>query len=394
MRSSSLLLLAITFISFIYSPIDTIADDAEQTADSEPGVSITATLTNDTQGVVAGGIKKKAVSTSLMDIVGDISTEKIGLWKGGKFHVDTMLAYGGNINAYSGVYQGASSITAPDTFGLFEAYYEHEFNDAQWRIAVGVQNHNVDFYFSEYAGTLLNPSAGMGPELSQLAPSTYPSTAFGVAIKGKPTDGSYSLLGIYDGIAGHSDGVKGTHFGQHSGDGYYMIQEFGLIAPEETTDQDYYKLGIGSWQKTTNFVDFNGNSREFVHGFYSIVEKSLYHEADTAQGLGAFMQTGFTRGDRLQANTYFGAGLSYTGLFCDRDEDVTALGIYRAGISNDYKKSNPGTNREETILELTYQAKINDWMSIQPDLQFAHNPGATAGVHDAWIMGLRTQLSF
>jgi len=55
------------------------------------------------------------------------------------------------------------------------------------------------------------------------------------------------------------------------------------------------------------------------------------------------------------------------------------------------------------VLELTYQAQIAPWWTVQPDLQVIFHPGGTvanprsasgAVVRDAVIVGLRTTIKF
>jgi Carbohydrate-selective porin, OprB family len=48
----------------------------------------------------------------------------------------------------------------------------------------------------------------------------------------------------------------------------------------------------------------------------------------------------------------------------------------------------------EMDLEVTYQAQITRWLSIQPDLQFVINPGVNQDLKNALVIGLRTVVTF
>jgi porin len=48
----------------------------------------------------------------------------------------------------------------------------------------------------------------------------------------------------------------------------------------------------------------------------------------------------------------------------------------------------------EMVLEATYQAQINKWLSIQPDLQFIINPGGTRDLGNAAVIGGRVSITF
>jgi carbohydrate-selective porin OprB len=38
---------------------------------------------------------------------------------------------------------------------------------------------------------------------------------------------------------------------------------------------------------------------------------------------------------------------------------------------------------------MTYQAQINEYLVLQPDIQYVQNPAASASLDDAWVFGLR-----
>ena len=46
------------------------------------------------------------------------------------------------------------------------------------------------------------------------------------------------------------------------------------------------------------------------------------------------------------------------------------------------------------VLEVTYQAQITKWLSMQPDLQFVVNPGGNQDLKNALVIGLRTAITF
>jgi porin len=48
----------------------------------------------------------------------------------------------------------------------------------------------------------------------------------------------------------------------------------------------------------------------------------------------------------------------------------------------------------EMVLEVTYQAQIIKWLSMQPDLQFVINPDGNQDLKNALVIGLRTAITF
>ena len=51
-------------------------------------------------------------------------------------------------------------------------------------------------------------------------------------------------------------------------------------------------------------------------------------------------------------------------------------------------------SRHETTWELTYQVRLNEHVSIQPDIQYVRNPSLSPDLDDAWIVGCRLQLAY
>jgi len=47
----------------------------------------------------------------------------------------------------------------------------------------------------------------------------------------------------------------------------------------------------------------------------------------------------------------------------------------------------------ETTLELTYQAQLGSWLTVQPDVQYVIHPGGTGASRNAVVLGLRIALS-
>ncbi len=62
----------------------------------------------------------------------------------------------------------------------------------------------------------------------------------------------------------------------------------------------------------------------------------------------------------------------------------------------------PPVRSSETFIELTYQAVVTPWWTLQPDFQYVFSPGGgivdpnqpTKRVGDALILGLRTSITF
>jgi porin len=362
-----------------------------RTALEQKGLVVESIITTDVVGNVSGGIKRDAVFLTNYDLAFALDTEKAGLWKGGRAFLYLLGNTGEAPSELIGDLQINDNIEAPESFKVFEAWYEHSFSDNFWAALFGLHDYNGEFYVSEYGLSLIHSSFGIGPELSQISPSIFPTSALGFRLRINPSETSYLLAALYDGVAGNPDNPRGTHIRFDGGDGLFYALEAGVRAGE---GYNYYKAAIGFWYHTAEFIDFREESQDTNHGFYALLEKSLLRESeDEAQGLGAFLQLGLTRESRNIVGQYLGAGLSYTGILPGRNSDVTTLGVAHAIASSDYQSTSETIADFETAFELNYKLLITSYFAITPDIQWVINPGATKGIDDALILGLRMELA-
>ena len=98
-------------------------------------------------------------------------------------------------------------------------------------------------------------------------------------------------------------------------------------------------------------------------------------------------------------------GFNYTGLIPSRDEDVFGIGVVWANVSDDMRRQQradrdindspvPAISDHEIAVEMTYYADITPWWSIQPDIQYIIHPGGSSELPNAFMIGLRSSLTF
>jgi porin len=209
--------------------------------------------------------------------------------------------------------------------------------------------------------------------------------------------------------------------------GVFLIAEMGYAinqGKDATSPPMAFKLG--GWYDTSNHfqdqryatdglsladpastgipLDHSGN-----WGIYAVADAPLYQTAD-GNGLTGFLRLGTSPNDRNLISVYADAGLAYKGLIPSRDNDTTGLAVGYArigdrarGLDQDTQVfSNPlfPIRSEEVVVELTYQAQITPWLTLQPDLQYVFNPSGRVLNADgnlrgnALILGLRSAVTF
>lgn len=344
--------------------------------------------TVDVLGTVDGGLDEGFEAPGNFDLVMSVDTGAAGWWQNGTFNFYFLGNAGGDPSTRTGDYQVASNIEAPNTFKLYEAWYEHRFANERVSVLVGLHDLNSEFYVTEHGLLFLNSSFGIGPEIGQAVPSFFPTTSPAVRLRVAPTTNTYVIAAVYDGVPGDPADPYGTEVAFDDGDGVFGIGEIGLIGSGTT----YYKLGLGGWITTAQFDDFAGDSHNDNAGIYLIGERDLWR-ADDGRGIGVFAQLGFADEEMNQTGTYAGAGINWTGPLPSRPTDVAGFAVAHARNGDDFRAANPGIERAETALEWTYLIPAAPWLNIQPDVQYVIDPGTDPTLDNAVVVGFRVQVA-
>ncbi len=355
---------------------------------ADRGLDMEFVASADLMAIVDGGISRGVATPANFDMVFTLDTGNAGWWSNGSLQLYLLGNAGGSPSRRAGDLQGLSNIEAPNTFKVFEATYEHRFLDGRVGVLVGLHDINTDFYVTEHSGMFLNSSFGLGPEVAQVGPSIFPSTSVGVRMRLNWTPNTYLLAAIYDGVAGDPKDPYGTHISFDHGDGVFVIAEAGLLGDQAK----YYKLGVGGWHRTANITDLDGQPRDDNSGLYAIGETDLWR-AEDGRGVGVFTQIGCADGDRNQISTYVGGGVTWTGPFPQRAEDVAGLAVAHARNGDHFKRLNPAFVQAETTLEASYLITPRPWLTVQPDLQYIIDPGTDSRIDNALILGVRLQVA-
>jgi porin len=187
------------------------------------------------------------------------------------------------------------------------------------------------------------------------------------------------------------------------------------------------QLKAGAWFHSGQFSEVNdsGLVRD-NYGFYFILDQMIYrkppkvaedlatvdkdgkgtlsdtHERATEkksdQGLGWFARVAFEPQDRNFIGFYFDIGLTYKGLVPSRSADTLGVAFAYAQLSSGAQQAAIDAGSvgvgAEMALEVTYQAQITKWLSVQPDLQVIINPGGNQDLNNALVIGGRVSITF
>jgi len=397
---------------------------------------ISETLSNPT-----GGIRQLTIYQGLLTVSLNLDLEKIANWPGASFYVDGYQISGRGLSRSAiGNLLAVSTIEALASTRLHDLWVQQGFLDGQASFRVGQIALDDEFYISQYSEIFVNSTFGCPDTFSNDLPSggpCYPFAVPGARFRVAPTSDLTLSAAVFNGSpapAGPGDpqvrNSSGTNFLIGEG-GFMPIAELAYSFDEEPISSlRLSDVKLGAWYHTSTFPDQRRDSSRrsladpastgipAMHGSnfgaYLVVDKMLWRRPDTAtQGLAAFLRLGYAPPDRNLFSFEVDAGLTFKGLFPNRELDVLGVGAAfgRVGYARRLDRDQvllTGIARPirdyEAVLELTYQARISPWWTLQPDLQLiAHPAGHVApplpasqsrAIPNALVVGLRSSITF
>ncbi|MBT8098451.1 MAG: carbohydrate porin [Gammaproteobacteria bacterium] len=299
-------------------------------------------------------------------------------------------------NRYTGDLQSISNIDAGEAIRIYELWYQQSISNAV-DLRVGLYDLNTEFDSIDTAGLFLNGSHGIGAEYGlsgRAGPSVFPLTSLAARFNWQINSRRNLRYALLDGVPGDPDDPSKTTIELGDGDGVLHALEFNQTLPSET------RIGIGAWLYSEEFdsledTDALGNPLrdDGNRGFYAFLDTPVLTGNDRGIDATAFLRYGVAEDEFNVVDGYFGAGVVATGLIRTRPDDQLGIAVARAQTGRPHRRSaGSETKSHETSVELGYSSQINDWLRLQPMLQYVMNPGALAEFDNALVFGLRFEL--
>jgi porin len=234
-------------------------------------------------------------------------------------------------------------------------------------------------------------------------PSVFPTSSVALRVRVRPTEETYLQLAILDGVPGDPDNPRGTHIQFNDGDGTLRVAEVGFVPARGKKAQllgmsSTDKYAVGAWSYTSRFEDLTatdaagdplmrGNNR----GFYVLAERTILALSGGGH-VDAFARYGRANADLNPLSSYTQAGVVFTGPMASRPADQLALSWTQANVGGKYRQIEPDASRHESVWELTWRAPVNDWLVVQPNVQYVINPNAARGMGNVSVLGVRFEM--
>ncbi|MDH4261728.1 MAG: carbohydrate porin [Spirochaetia bacterium] len=336
-----------------------------------------------------GGLSQGYVVLGNLDLTLDMDMEKLVGWSGGQIFVYGIGGHGQSPSALVGDLQATSNIeTGMNYFKLYQFWLQQSLFNKKISLLLGLHDLNSEFYANDPAGLFFNSSFGIGADMSQTGdngPSIFPSTSVAARLKVEPVDGFYIDFGGYNAVAGNPSKPWSSIYDFTFYGGFLLIGEIGYYV------ENNIKIAAGSWFYTKPVTDLS-NANNTGYGIYLLFDKSI------GENFSLFVRAGMANPLVYQIGYNIAEGIHLSGKIWARDDDEFGIGattvIHTKAFQDLMSTAGTPTDIQETAIELTYKIQATPWVSLQPDFQYVVNPGTDPGVADAFVIALRSQISF
>lgn len=382
---------------------------------------------------LSGGIRPGGAYEGVLLTTVDLDSEKLGFYKGGHLHAGSLYLHGNDhfSDKHIGDLNKVNLVDFPNSFRLWELWYEHKFLNNKVSLKLGQLAVDQDFIVAQYYNSLgsinfinqtfFYPTLAFNiydipgfPVGNHALPST-PYAAPGARLRVDPCESFYLQAAVYDGNPDFSS--SGTRINLNQSEGALAYFEIGYRLNQRKGDKGLpgnYK--VGAYFHTDDFVDnytflttgtpaFHPNN----YGAYFLADQYLFREnteEDPAQqGLVGFFRVAGAPKDRNLTQFGIDGGLAYKGLIPTRDWDSLGVAASYLQLSDDIRRAQRDVNAVipgafpalvdyEAVIELTYKAQMTAWWTVQTSIQRPIHPGGSKAIRDSWAFVLLSTLRF
>ena len=246
----------------------------------------------------------------------------------------------------------------------------------------------------------------------------WPVSQWGGRIKLNITPEVFFQVGFYNQNRANYDRGDGSRLDTSNSEGNLVPVELGwkpTLGAQKLPGN--YRIGYyyssangdvyGSWR--------NGayQDQDHAYGGYLLLQQQLTaQDGDVNRGLGVRVQAVMNDHKTSKTDNYQSIAFTWKGPFDARPDDEIGVGAARIHVNSDYTRSLRQQNQangessfdsptylpiqdgSEYNYEVYYNAKVTNWMSLRPNLQYVVAPGAVSEVKDAFIGGISANIAF
>ncbi|WP_049974219.1 carbohydrate porin [Azospirillum sp. B4] len=405
----------------------------------DDGLSLNLVYVGEVLGLTDGGVRRATVGEGRLEATVELDAQTAFGWHGLLLHATAYGIHGAGLSrcCLQNI-ATVSNIEALPGPRLFTLWAQQSLWEGRASVRLGQLAADDEFVTSRGAALFVNGTFGWqaitGADLPGGGPA-YPLATPGARVQVSATP-DLSVLGAV--FAGNPAGAavgdpqvqdpSGTTFSVSGGvfaivEAQYQPAEGGALWGDGGQGP---ALKLGAWFHGGHFHDLrraaNGLPLADPHsdgvaatrvddwGVYGVADVQLTHSGEKPEGgLAAFLRLATAPADRNLIGFYADGGLTWKGPLPGRPDDTLGLaaafaqiGAAAAGLDQDYRQYGRPYNPvrdHELVLELSYQAVVAGWATVQPDVQYVVHPGGhvlapgrTTPVGDGLVLGLRTSV--
>lgn len=378
-----------------------------QDASSGSGVSLNLLYTAELWRNAEGGLRRGTAYMQNIDAQLRVDSGQALGWQGGSFLFEGFYETKASLGThYVGSVDQQSPIDAAwktDIFRIYQFYYDHDFGSTD--VLFGIYDLETEFSTTKPMALFLSKNltwntaldqSGTMPQNGSIGPGNYPYTPLALRVRQQLAPG-YSVQAVL--ANGASDNVRQQHANDvqiSPANGALAMVEFDY-QPKSTT-----KLMAGLWGLTAR-LPVNGQtnadgSPRTIHGQQGgyIGGATRLYPQDGKRGLDGFLTLGVSTPQSTNTSRSINGGLVYTGLLDARPQDKAGVSFNINTAPDSYRRAQIAAGssfrNNEQSFEITYRAKITDWLTMQPDVQYIVNPGYAPKLKNDLVFGLHFEI--
>ena len=379
------------------------------------GITFDATVTQIEQGVVGGGKNGSWEYGGRGDLIGNLDTQKLGLWPGGFLTVEFEGNWANSVNGKTGALMPANAnqlfplptgdnVALPNlSFAQFFSHYAGVVAGKVQTISLGDMN---EFAHGKGDTQFLNLAFNINPTLLVVPYSTLAAGAI-VLPTADPKQAMVSFLVTSATGKASTSGFDNLNGAIFLAQGRVRTDFFGLSG-HQLLGALYSNKQYTSIDQRLGFVIENRRlaKHDGTWAMWYNFDQFLY-ETDKAagHGVGLFGRFGASAGNPNPVQYFYSVGFSGKGLIPSRGLDECGIGYYYSSINNPTLQLPFSTKSflgDEWGFEAYYNVALTPWLLLTPDIQvigpsqkqkidtFRNRPS----ISTATVLGIRLQLVF
>jgi porin len=367
--------------------------------DAHDAIKVEAGYTAEIWHQARGGL---ATGTRYLDNAGfsvDADGDALFGLAGTTFYGSALFNNGTALNDdLTGSAQGVSNIETTRASRLFELWAQWQDSSGNRSLRFGLYDLNSEFDHIDAAELFINPSHGIGADLSQTGtngPSIFPVTSLG--IRALNTRGPWTVQAVVlDAVPGQLTDSRYPGITVSSREGALMVGELNHRA------QSGARWGVGYWQYTASFRELSASddaqapSRNDNAGAYVMLQSHVLGADAHEGGVQVYTRAGFAESHINEIARYIGAGIVCNAVPGLPIEHRIGLAVAVAELGDTARRLRTADAAavagREYNYELTAQFPLSTQVSFQADLQYIEHPGMDAALQAAWLFGLRLEV--